>query len=142
MKLKFTLAAIAATATLSGTVLLGAGQAQACMFSKQGGITDSAPSSNPAPTTTGVDSGNFNKLGMVGAGVALLGGLLGGGLLLKQRFDRQSQPSIGEEVPAEALPELTEPIAASTPFAIEVPREVIESLNASTADESELASVK
>jgi|GEM_PF-6341607 hypothetical protein len=149
MKLKSAFAAIAAATTLTGAVLLTAGQAQACIYSQKGGITDSAPSSSPTvdPTTTQANLGDLSKLGIVGAGFAVFGGLLAGGVFLKRRLDRKFEP-LTEELQIEVLPNdlpepLSEPRYVSSEFAIQVPPEVIRSLHASeeVAEESELTSV-
>lgn len=145
MKLKSTFAAIAATTVLMGAVLPNAAQAKPCIFSQQGGITDSAPA-DPAlnsPTEAGVDG--LSRLGIVGAGFALLGSLLAGGMVLKRRFDRQPEPLVEQEIPTEAQSneELNEqsiasaePLFVPSSFGIEVPPEALRSIQESAASES------
>ncbi|WNZ27733.1 hypothetical protein HJG54_33370 [Leptolyngbya sp. NK1-12] len=145
MKLKSTIAAVVATSALVGAVLLPEmAQAKPCIFSQQGGITDSAPSSNPTadPTTTQADLNDLNKLGIVGASFAVLGGLLAGGVFLKRRFDRKSEPLEADMQP-EVLPtQLANPLAVPTEFAIEIPPEVIQSIRATEESNSELTSAR
>lgn len=145
MKLKSTLAAIAATTVLMGAVLPNAAQAKPCIFSQQGGITDSAPSDSSLDPTTQAGMDGWSRLGMVGSGFALLGGLLAGGVVLKRRFDRQPEPLVEQEIPTEAqsseqFSESAEPLFAPSRFGIEVPPEALRSIQKS--EESDLTSVR
>lgn len=142
MKLKFAFAAIAATTALTGAVLLTAtGQAQACIYGEQGGITNTTPSDVPPVdlTSTQADIGNLNQLGIVGASFAVLGSLFAGGVILKRRFDRKSEPLIEEETQTELPNQLPEPLFEPSEFSIAIPPEVLQSIN---SEESDLTSVR
>ncbi|MBD2092038.1 hypothetical protein H6F67_19505 [Microcoleus sp. FACHB-1515] len=144
MKLKSAFAAIAATTALTGAVLITTtAQAQPCIYGEQGGITNTTPSDAPSidPITTQADVGNLNKLGIVGASFAILGSLFAGGMLLKQRFDRKSEPLI-EESQTEVLPsQLPEPLFEPSEFVIVIPPEVLQSIQASEVSD-ELTSAR
>lgn len=145
MKLKSAFAAIAATTALTGAVLLTTtAQAQPCIYGEQGGITNTAPSDAPSidPTSTQADVGNLNRLGIVGPSFAVLSSFFAGGVFLKRRFDRKSEPLIQEETQTEALPnQLPEPLFVPSEFSIVIPPEVLQSIK--TSEESdELTSVQ
>ncbi|WP_088893347.1 hypothetical protein [Leptolyngbya ohadii] len=142
MKLRSTFAAIAATTALTGAVLLTeAAHAKPCIFS-QGGITEnSAPESPVVDPTSQVNGSDFNKLGIMGAGFAVLGGLFAGGMMLKRKFDRKAEPLTEQEIPtADQTEQLPESLYVPSSFAIEVPKEALRSSQA--VEEAELTSVR
>lgn len=153
MKFKSAFAAIAATTALTGAVFLAETvQAKPCIFSQPNQATDGAPPSAPTePTTTQADLGKFNKLGIVGGSLALFGGFLAGGVMLKRRLDRTAP--LTEAAPAEALSDqvlldqvlpdqVSEPLFAPSDFAIEIPPAVLESIRETEAPKSELNSAR
>lgn len=143
MRLRQKFAAIAASTTLMGTFfLVEIAHATPCIYGQQGGVTEGTPSDTPVTgtTTAQAEFDNFNKLGLVGAGFAVLGGFLAGGVILKRQLDRKSEP-LAEEVHVEVSPtEPSEPCFVTSEFRIVIPPEVRQSLQASQG--SELNSVR
>lgn len=142
MKFRSTFAAItAATALTGGVFLTESAHAKPCIFS-QGGITESTTPTSPiADPTSQANLGDFNKLGIMGAGFAVLGGLLAGGIMLKQKFDRKAEPVTEQEITATAqAEELPELLYVPSEFAIEVPKEALRSIQ--VEEKSELTSVR
>ncbi|MBD3884930.1 hypothetical protein IFO70_24660 [Phormidium tenue FACHB-886] len=139
MKLN-SLAASAAIVALSGATLFAStGVAQACIYKQQGGASDIISPTVPSvdSTTTQVNSNGLNQLGIAGAGLTILAGLFGGGMLLKARL-KQASAADSEEVPAVETPEAEPlPIALTiSKFPIEVPPAALRNLHVEESEES------